>query len=73
MKMTMIPVITGALGTITKSMVNRLEDLEITGQVETIPDYSIIKRGQNSNKSSRDLRRLAVTQTSVENHQLTLW
>ena len=35
-------------------------------------DYSIIKISQNTKKSSGDLRRFAVTQTPVENHQLTL-
>ena len=36
------------------------------------PDYSIIRIGQNIEKSPGDLRRLAVTQTPVRNHQLTL-
>ena len=36
------------------------------------PAYSIIKIGQNTKKSSGDLRRLAITQTQVENHQQTL-
>ena len=35
------------------------------------PKYSI-KIGQNTEKSPGDLRRLAVTQTPVKNHQLTL-
>ena len=33
------------------------------------PDYNIIKAGQNTEKSSGNLRKLAVTQTPVENHQ----
>ena len=36
------------------------------------PNYSIIKIGQNTEKSLGGLRRLAVTQTPVEDHQLTL-
>ena len=36
------------------------------------PKYSIVVIGQNTKKSPGDLRRLAVTQTPVENHQLTL-
>ena len=36
------------------------------------PDYSITKIGQNTEKSPEDLRTLAVTQTQVKNHQLTL-
>ena len=33
------------------------------------PNCSIIENGQNTEKSPGDLRRLAVTQTPVENHQ----
>ena len=36
------------------------------------PDYSIIKIGQNTEKGTGDLRRLAVTQTPVKNPQLML-
>ena len=36
MKVTVIPIIVGALGTIPKGLVKGLEDLEIRGQVETI-------------------------------------
>ena len=52
-----------------KGFVKGLEDLEIRGQIETI---QIIKIGQNTEKSPGDLSRLAVTQTLVENYQLTL-
>ena len=33
------------------------------------PNYSIIENGQNAEKSPGDLKRLAVTQTSVKDHQ----
>ena len=36
------------------------------------PNDSIAKNGQNTETSPGDLRRLAVTQTPVRNHQLTL-
>ena len=36
------------------------------------PNYSIVEIGQNIEKSPGDLRTLAVTQTLVRNHQLTL-
>ena len=36
------------------------------------PNYSIVEIGQNTEKSPGDWRRLAVSQTPVENHQLTL-
>ena len=35
-------------------------------------NYNIIEIGQNTKKRPGHLKRLAVTQTSVENHQLTL-
>ena len=39
---------------------------------EDHPNYSIVDIGQNSKKSPLDLRRLAVTQTPMENLQRTL-
>ena len=36
------------------------------------PNYYIIEISQNTEKSPGDLRRLAVTQTSEKDHQLTL-
>ena len=36
------------------------------------PDYSIVEISHNTEKSPGDLRRLAVTQTPVKDHQLTL-
>ena len=36
MKVTVIPIVIGALGTVTKELVQGLESLEIRGRVETI-------------------------------------
>ena len=72
MKVTIVSIVIGALGTITKGSLKDLEDLEIDGRVETIQNDSIAENGQNPETSSGDLRRLAVTQTPVKNHQLTL-
>ena len=36
MKMTVIPIVIGALGTVSKGLVEGLEDLEIRGRIETI-------------------------------------
>ena len=36
MKVTIIPIVIGALGTVTKGLIRALEDLTITGRVETI-------------------------------------
>ena len=36
------------------------------------PNYSIVKIGQNTEKSPRDLMRFVVTQTQEKDHQLKL-
>ena len=63
MKVMVIPIVIDALGTITKELIQVLENLRIRGWVQT--NYSIIEIGQNTEKSPGDLRRLAVTQTPV--------
>ena len=68
MKVTMILIVIVVLGTVLKRLLTDLEDLEIRDH----PGYSIIKIGQNAQKSSGDLRRVAVSQTPLKNHQLTL-
>ena len=42
------------------------------GQNTDCPNNSTIEIGQNTEKSHENLRKFAVTQTPVENHQLTL-
>ena len=51
MKVTMISIVIGALGTVKKCLIKSLEDLEIRGRVETHPIHNIIKIGQNTKKS----------------------
>ena len=63
MKVTIVPIVIGAFGTITKGLLKGLEDFEVD---------SIAENGQNPETSPGDLRRLAATQTPVKNHQLTL-
>ena len=67
--MTIVPIVIGAFGTVTKGLLKGLEDLEVGRRVETI---QIIEDGPNTEKSPGDLKRLAVTQTPVKSHQLTL-
>ena len=55
MKVTVIPVVIGALGTISKGLVQGQEDLEIKEREETI-----IEIGQNTQKSLGNLWRLAL-------------
>ena len=72
MKVTIVLIVIGALGTITKGLLKGLEDLEVWRTGRDYPNDSIAKNGQIPETSPGDLRRLAVTQTSVKNHQLTL-
>ena len=39
MKVMIIPIVIGALGTVTKGLVQGMEDLEIRGRVETITNH----------------------------------
>ena len=43
MKVTVIPILIGALGTVTKELVWELEDLEIRGWVETIQTTALLR------------------------------
>ena len=54
MKVTVIPVVIGALGTISKGLVKGVEDLEIRGQVETIQTTAL-------SRSAKILRRVLET------------
>ena len=72
MKVTIIPIVIGAFGAVTKGLLKGLEDLEVGGRVETIQTTALFENGQNTEKSPGDLRRLAVTQSSVKDHRLTL-
>ena len=51
MKVTIIPIVIGALGTVTESLVQRLKDLEITGRMETVQTTAWLR-------SARTLRRV---------------
>ena len=54
MKVTIIPIVIGAFGTVTKGLLKKLEDLEIRGQVGTIQTTTLLK-------SARILRRVLET------------
>ena len=69
-KVMIIPIVIGALGTVTKGLMQGLEDLEIWGRVETIQNATLLR-------SARILRRVLETwgdllslSTPVRNHQL---
>ena len=63
MKVMIIQIVIGAPVTITKWLVQRQEDLEIAGWVETI-QTTAREISQNTEKSPGDLGELAVTQKS---------
>ena len=43
MKVTIVPIVIGAFGTITKGLLKGLEDLEVGGRVETIQTTSLLR------------------------------
>ena len=43
MRVTVIRIVNGALGTVTEGLVKGLEDLEIRGRVETIPITALLR------------------------------
>ena len=54
MKVTIIPIVIGAFGTVTKGLLKGLEDLEIRGRVETVQTTKLLR-------TARILRRVLVT------------
>ena len=69
MLVTIIPVVIGAFETVTKRLLKGLGRWRTGGDH---PNDGIIGNSQNTEKSPGDLKRLAVTQTPVKNHQLRL-
>ena len=60
-KVTIVPIVIGAFGTITKRLSKSLEDLEIWRTGSDYANDSITGNSQNPETSPGDLRRLAVT------------
>ena len=54
MKVTIVPIVIGALGTVTKGLLKGLEDLEVGGLVETIQTTALLR-------TARILRRILET------------
>ena len=65
MKVTVIPIVVRGLGTVSGDLVKKLKELEIL--TTTLLNSIRIHR-----ESHGDMRRLAVTQTPVKNHQLKI-
>ena len=69
MRMTIIPIVIGTLGTILKGFEKGLENLEIRGRIETIKTTTLLR---SARILMRDLETRAVTQTPGKDHQLRL-
>ena len=67
MKVTMISIVVGALSMVLKSLLKKLEELEIKRRTETIQNTTL-----NTLESFEDLKRLAVTLTPLKNCHLKL-
>ena len=72
MQVTIIPIVIGASGTVTIGITKGTRGLGGCRTSGDHPNDSIDENCQNTKKSSGDLRRLAVTQTSVKTHRLSL-
>ena len=72
MKVTIVPIVIDALGTVTKSIIKGPGGIGSGRMSGDYPNESIIENGQNTEKCPGDLRRFAVTQTPVKNHLETL-
>ena len=46
MKVTIVPIVIGALGTVTKGLLKGLGDLEVGGRVETIQTTALLRRAR---------------------------
>ena len=66
MKVTVLPIVVGALGTVTKGLVKSIRGLRNKRSSGDHPNYSIVEIDQNTEKSPGDSRRLIVTKTQSE-------
>ena len=64
MKVTVIPIVIGALGTIPKGLVKKLKELRIGELAEIIQTTTLLRSIRKYGKIPGDLRRLAVTHFS---------
>ena len=71
-EVTLISVVIGALGAVTKGLNKGTGGLGNNKTCGDHPNYGIIVIGQNTEKSPGEFRIFALTQTPVKDHQLTL-
>ena len=68
MKVTIVPIVIGAFGTITKELLKGLEDMEVGGRVETIQTTALLRTARIL-ETWGDLQSLKIL---WKNHQLML-
>ena len=71
MKVTIIPTMVGAFGS-HQRVIKGTGGIGGWWRIGDHTNYYVIENGQNSEKSPANLRKLAVIQTPVKDHQLTL-
>ena len=72
MQVTIIPIVISAFGIVIIGVAKGTRGLGSWRTSGDHPNDSIVENGQNTKKSPGYLRGLAVTQTPVKNHRLTL-
>ena len=72
MKVTLISVTIGALGTVSKVLLKRLEQMEI-GRAKTVKSTALLRSTRILRNGPGDLRALAVIQTLLSDHVLRLY
>ena len=69
MSVSVVTIVPGALGTVPSGKgVKEARRVGNRGTNRNRPNYSIVKMDQNTEKSHRDLRKLAITQTPLKEH-----
>ena len=72
MRVTVIPIVFGVFGTVSKTWNGDRQNWKSEGKSKNHPGYSIVENGQNTEISTRDLKKLAVIWYPVRDNQQTL-
>ena len=72
MKVTIIPILIGAFGTVTKGLRKGLENLGVGGRAETIQTTILLRTARILRRVLETWGDFAFTQTPVKDYQLTL-
>ena len=68
MKLTVIPIVIGALGIVINGLVKCLVEMEIKAPADTIQTVALLRLVEILRKKPGKLRRIAIIQTPVINH-----